>query len=79
MTGVFFVGRLKCGVAVREQRARLPQSEPELAEETLALAHPKVDLELALEVGGEGLAVPTGAGESDLIGRRRKAASTAFI
>lgn len=73
------MGRLKCGVAVREQRARLPQSEPELAEETLALAHPKVDLELALEVGGEGLAVPTGAGESDLIGRRRKAASTAFI
>jgi hypothetical protein len=62
------VGRLKNGVAVREHRTRLSQSEAELTEEALTLAHSQIDLELSFEVGGEGLAIPESAGESNILG-----------
>jgi hypothetical protein len=62
------VGRLKHRVAVGEHRTRLSQSEPKLPEEALALAHPQIDLELAFQVGGEGLAIPEGPRESYIFG-----------
>jgi hypothetical protein len=60
------VGRLKCRVAVGEHRTRLPQSEPELTEESLTLAHPQIHLELPFEVGGESLAIPEGPREPNV-------------
>jgi hypothetical protein len=62
------VGCLKSGVAVREHRTRLPQSEAELTEEALTLAYSQIHLELTFEVGGEGLAIPEGAGEPNILG-----------
>jgi hypothetical protein len=53
---------------VREHRTRLSQSEAELTEEALTLAHSQIDLELSFEVGGEGLAIPESAGESNILG-----------
>jgi hypothetical protein len=51
-----------------EQGPRLPEPKAELTEEPLALAHPEIDLELALEVSGEGLAVPEGSRETHILG-----------
>jgi hypothetical protein len=53
---------------VGEQRTRLPQSEPELAEKALALAYPQINVELTLEVRREGLAIPESSEEIDIFG-----------
>ena len=59
---------LEYRVAMGEQGPRLPEPKAELTEEPLALAHPEIDLELALEVSGEGLAVPEGSRETHILG-----------
>jgi len=62
------VGRLDHGVGVVEFGAWFPKPEPQLPEEALALTYPEIDLELLLEEGGEGLPVPEGSREADLVG-----------
>ena len=62
------MGCLHDGVPVGEEGSGRSQPEPELTEEALALPHPQIDFELSFEVGGEGLAVPEGAAEPDVLG-----------
>ena len=59
--------RLKDRIAGSEVRARLPQTEAKMAEEALALTDAQVDVELTVDIGGEGLAVPQGPGEADVL------------
>src|SRR5579875_2857797 len=62
----FLVHRLQFRVRVREHRGRLSETEPELAEQSLALADAEADREPPLKGRGEGLAIPEMAGEAGI-------------
>lgn len=52
------------GVGLGDDGARFAEPEAPVPEEPLALAHAEREVEAALDVGGQRLAVPDGAGEA---------------